>query len=291
MMFLTKKRAAIICLAAAALLIFYAALHPKSESVSAEIPPNALQCVMYHHVLGKNNKLLGDYAITKAELEADLAWLAAAGYNSVSPSEIIESVKGGAPLPKKPVLITFDDGYESFFANALPVLEKYNAKATVSVIGRYSQLYSDPVEPKNLNYSHINWQQLAEIKENPLVTIGSHSYDMHDATGKKSHSGAKRRKSESDEQYKEFFSADTQKLQEALSQNVGVQPNVYAYPFGYYSDLSEEILKQMGFEMTLGCEEGQTVLTSDPSCLYLIKRYNRPHGTSSAQFFAKMGMK
>lgn len=286
-----KKTVAIACIAVLTILLGWAFIRPMAQETAAQIEPDGLACVMYHHVLGENSKLLGDYVISKSEFEADLAWLAANGYETVSASQIIDFVNGGAALPKKPVFITFDDGYESFYANAQPLLEKYQAKALASVIGRYSALYSAPDISKHLNYSHMSWEQIRELDANALVEIGNHSFNRHDATGRQAPRGAKKSGGENAAQYAEKFAQDTEKLQDSLRENSGVTPKVYAYPFGFYSDTSEEILREMGFQMTLSCEEGNTKLTQDPSCLFLLKRYNRAHGISSAQFFAKMGLK
>ena len=104
---------------------------PASSEEGVDVP-----VVMYHHVLEEDSSLLGDYVISRQELESDLQWLQKAGYTPVSPDQLIAYAAGEGELPQNPILLTFDDGYESFFANAYPLLQKYQMPAVVSVIGR-----------------------------------------------------------------------------------------------------------------------------------------------------------
>ena len=256
---------------------------PASSEEGVDVP-----VVMYHHVLEEDSSLLGDYVISRQELESDLQWLQQAGYTPVSPSQLIAYAAGEGDLPQRPILLTFDDGYESFFANAYPLLQKYQMPAVVSVIGRYSDLYSQPDAVRHLNYSHLDWEQVKALSRSPYVSIGSHSYDMHDASGQESRSGAKRLSGETDEHYAQIFTADTQKIHEAITDATGTSPVLYAYPFGFYTAQSEEILKTLGYQITLSCESRVSRITRDPASLFLLGRFNRPHGLSSQDFFARM---
>ncbi len=285
-----KRLAALLAVAALVLCCLLALLRPRAVTTAAPVDGAIpLPVVMYHHVLGEDSSLLGDYVISCSELESDLAWLKASGYQTISLQQLLDYVDGKGDLPPRPVLLTFDDGYESFYANAYPLLQKYQANAVVSVIGRYSDLYSQPGVIKHLNYSHLNWDQVRELDASPLVEIGNHSYDRHDATGKESPKGAKPVQGQGEENYRQAFQQDTEKNQQALAAAVSQAPVLYAYPFGLYTNASEEVLKAMGYRITLTCEERVNWITRDPDCLYLLGRFNRPHGIRSADFFAPGG--
>ena len=287
------KGLAALCCAALLLLGSLAAWRTApapsaAAAVSTEAEGAELPVIMYHHVLGEDSSLLGDYVISVSEFESDLAWLKAAGYQTVSAQQLIDYTQGQGELPERPVLLTFDDGYESFYANAYPLLEQYQMKAVVSVIGRYSDLYSQPDVVKHLNYSHLNWRQVRELSQSELVEVGSHSQDMHDAAGKESRAGAKRRKGEDPEQYRAVFRQDAEIAEEKIQQATGQKPTVYAYPFGYYTQESEDILKEMGYQITLSCESRVNTIRRDPECLYLLGRFNRPHGQRAEDFFSNI---
>ena len=69
----------------------------------------------------------------------------------------------------------------------------------------------------------------------------------------------------------------------------GFAPIIYTYPFGAYSEETTDMLKSMGIKMSLTCNEGINHIT-DADSLFMLKRYNRPSGISTADFFAKMGI-
>ena len=63
-------------------------------------------------------------------------------------------------------------------------------------------------------------------------------------------------------------------------------PNTFTYPFGAFSENTDEILREIGFQATLSCTEGVSVIKrSDPDCLYRLKRHLRPPDKSPEEFF------
>ena len=75
--------------------------------------------VMYHSVL-KDESRHGQYVISPAELESDLKYLRDHGYTTILIEDLIAYTQGG-PLPEKPVLLTFDDGYYNNYLYAFPL--------------------------------------------------------------------------------------------------------------------------------------------------------------------------
>lgn len=106
---------------------------PKVRPSSPEGAPVTydlrLPVLMYHHVVYDWQEC-NEMTVTAGRLERDLQWLAESGYEAVLPRELAE----GAPLPEKPVLITFDDGYRSNYELAYPLLQKYHTKAAIAVM-------------------------------------------------------------------------------------------------------------------------------------------------------------
>ncbi len=93
-----------------------------------------LVVIMYHSVL-KDTARSGKYIVTPDNLENDIKYLAEHGYTSVLPSDIISYVYENKPLPEKPYLITLDDGSYNNLTYVLPILERNNAYALISVVG------------------------------------------------------------------------------------------------------------------------------------------------------------
>ena len=134
-------------------------------SVSQEV---RLPVLMYHGV-HSNPKKAGDYVITPQALEEDLLYLQRQGCTTVVMSDLIAYVQQGTPLPEKPVMITFDDGYYNNYLNAYPLLQKYQMKAVISIIVGETDKYSELDENKE-NYSHITWDMINEMMESGVIS-------------------------------------------------------------------------------------------------------------------------
>lgn len=242
--------------------------------------------IMYHNVLPDGSEGLGEYVVSASELEGDLQLLKEAGYEGVTPEELFDFVRGVGTLPEKPVLLTFDDGFESMEQVVLPLLQKYSFKATAAIVGEYTDLYSGDV-PKALSYSHLSWEQCRELADSGLVEIANHTYGFHHLEdGRK---GLRKKKGESEETYRKVLSDDLLLLQERCRDHLGKEPRALVYPYGFYSGESETLAESFGFSVTVTCEEGVNFISNRKS-LKKLKRYNRPHGADPDEFFKKAGI-
>lgn len=248
----------------------------NSESVKLPI-------IMYHSVL-KDTDLSGKFVVTPTEVENDIKYFQKAGYTSVSIREVIDYTENGGTLPEKPIMLTFDDGCYNNYGYVLQLLKQYGEKAVFCVVGEYADKYTEE-NIANMTYGYMRWSEINEMMSSGFAEIANHSYGFHSNTG--SRNGSKRKQGETADAYIEIFRADTEKAQNRFIENCGKAPYIYAYPFGAYSQESFDVLKDMGFKATLSCNEGVNVITRGEDCLYLLKRYNRPSGISSAELFAK----
>lgn len=139
----------------------------SSEDYTANVP-----VLMYHHLDQTGN----DSTIITPELfEAQIAALSEAGYTAVFPDDLEAYVRRGTALPKKPILITFDDGYLSNYTFAFPILQKYNMKATIFAIGA---TMGNTEHYKDTNYPiipHFSARQAREMADSDLISIQSHT--------------------------------------------------------------------------------------------------------------------
>lgn len=245
-----------------------------------------LPILMYHGLL-KEEARQGKYVLSPMRFESDLKYLRENGYHTVVVQDLIDYVEKGTPLPEKPVMITFDDGYYNNYYYAFPLLEQYDAKIVISPICRYTDEYSE-VEDAHPNYSHITWNNINEMIASGRVEIQNHSYNMHSYNGKRV--GTKRMKGESDQDYETAFTQDLGKAQERIYEMTGRKPTCFAYPFGAISDGTQEMLKTMGFQSSMTCESHLNRITREPECLFGMGRYLRPGLQSTESFFQKIGL-
>ena len=244
--------------------------------------PVKLPVIMYHSVC---EKAPADYVVSPSQLNSDLDWLCAHGFTSVSAQQLIDYTRGKGRLPKKPVLITFDDGFYNNLSLALPLLEKHDMCAVVSIVGRYTDDYA-AADPHADSYSYLTWADISELAASGRIEIGSHTYDMHSRSGLRQ--GCAKLPGESAEDYTSALRADIGLLKTELHENCGIVPAVFAYPFGALSKESLPVLRDSGILMTLTCREGMNTITREPDCLYGIFRYNRSGLLSTEEYMARI---
>ena len=227
--------------------------------------------LMYHGIF-RSSSPRGDYVISESAFEKDLQFLTENGYTTVVMQDLIDYANGIKDLPEKPVVLTFDDGYYNNCAYALPLLKKYNAKAVMSVIGYYTDLYTKTPD-ENPAYSHVTWNNIKTMMESGCFEFQNHSYNLH--TTDKGREGTKKKKGESLAEYSATLTSDLGKLQDAFKSNTGYTPTTFTYPFGSVSEASYDIIKSMGFKATLSCASGTNHLSRNPEDLYMLKRFLR----------------
>ena len=244
-----------------------------------------LPIVMYHSVINDPNRA-GKYIVTPAQLEQDLRYLKERGYTTVTVSEVIAFVNGTGALPEKPVMITFDDGNYNNYVYLYPLLEKYDMKAVISVIGLYSDLYSQSEEAPNANYSNLTWEQMREMEASGRVEIQNHSYNMHGNAGRQ---GVRQEAGESSAHYLAAIREDLEKMQQRMEEELGHRASAFAYPFGAVTEEAKQVVREEGIQATLSSyEHVSTVTQGDKESLFDLGRYNRAAGKSAAEFFATM---
>lgn len=208
--------------------------------------------LMYHHVV-EDGADCNNWTVTTGQLREDLQWLADHGYTTLLPSELARLARQGE-VPKRAVLITFDDGYASNLLLALPVLRQFNAKAVVSVVTGYMG------KP-----DFLTWDMCRELVDSGLVEIGSHTHSCHGSA-----QGVRRLSGESREEYQERVFADLQTSIDLIESNVGQEVLFFAYPNGLTDPWCDDFIRER-FAMTVTTKHGPANVSKS---LYKLSRYN-----------------
>ena len=240
------------------------------SAISTRVP-----ILMYHHLA---EDVTNDEMVSPEQFEAQIRALTEAGYAGISFDELQAYVRRGEPLPKKPVVITFDDGYLSNYTLAYPILQKYGMKATIFSIG----VSFGKDHYKDTDYAmtpHFGAAEAAEMAGSGLISIQSHTYDMHQWPPYEDGSAAVRENilqlpGESEEAYVEALTADFTRSRAQLEAAAGRPVDVLAYPAGQYSTLAQVTLQNLGVHVTLSTNPGiNTVVKGLPQTLTAMLRF------------------
>lgn len=226
---------------------------PIVEPIPEPKPANTkLYVLMYHHFVPEGVGC-NTWMLTDARLREDLQWLADHEYQTVLPSQLA----AGEALPERAVLLTFDDGYDSNYTLAYPLLQEFQAKAVVSIIVRNVQ----EQQP-----GFLTWDMCREMARSGLVEVGSHTYSSH---GEDEY-GIKRRKGEAREEYEARILPDLQTSIDLIEENLGAAPQFFAYPNGKTDKWASDFIREH-FAVTVITRHGSNDVSDG---LYNLKRYN-----------------
>lgn len=255
-----------IFISATGLCLMFPETNPTSADDKIQVP-----IIMYHSVL-KDSKKSGKFVITPIAFEDDLKYIKENKFTPIFLSDLINYIYKGTKLPEKPIILTFDDGYYNNYTYVYPLLKKYNMKAVISIVGTYTDLYTQN-EDKTTEYAHLNWDTINEMMDSGLVEFQNHSYNLH--TTDKGRNGSKKKISEDITDYEKMLSYDLMLLQTEFLEHTGYTPEVYTYPFGAVSEASFDIIKKLGFKASLSCENKTNYISQDKESLYMLNRFIR----------------
>lgn len=243
---------------------------PMTQSASAEptgapvaiepteTPLVRLPVFVYHHVKPTANNYI---AITPATFEAHLKALKRLGYTAITARELSSSLANGEPLPDKPVMLTFDDGWSNQYDYAVPLLEKYGMHATFF-------LY-----PKVLHGGSF----MTRAQVSKLAAAG---HDMETHTW--GHSPVQARSKETTDAFVARVDKMLEPAADWIVDAAGREPVAFAYPYGYYDSRSPGVLPLVGLEMAFTVDDGVNELGNTSPLLF--KRFTVFKKDSVADF-------
>lgn len=216
--------------------ILYLPTAPKkifTHILAKTSPTTTVPVLMYHYVRTVKNpdkdQLGYSLSVTPADFETQLSYLLNSGYHTITPENLYHALQGKQKLPNKPVILTFDDGYQDFYTTAFPILQKYEMKATVFVVPDF---ISEP------DGRYMTWPELKELDDSGLVTIGSHTMRHVDL------------KTWPDPKWQ------ITKSKAVLEKFLGHEVTAFAYPGGTFNEAVVEMVRQAGYALTFTTRYG-----------------------------------
>ena len=232
----------------------------------AEAEEHHFLVLNYHDIVkaGSAKSSLNSMDVSVDHFEEHLAWLKKNGYKIVSVQNVLDAAAGKNSIPDKSVLLTFDDGYRSFYTRVFPLLKKHHYSATVALIGSWIDgIDTSDEADKQL----LTWDQVREMVKSGLVEMASHTYDLHKSVVANPQGDSQAAtvtrlydistgRYETEEQYRERIHLALRKSAEFIFQHVGVWPRVMVWPYGEYNNIALEASREAGMSMTMGLIDG-----------------------------------
>jgi poly-beta-1,6-N-acetyl-D-glucosamine N-deacetylase len=210
-------------------------------------------------------------ALDTRDLIEHFEWLKANGYHVVSLNAVIAARKGGAKLPPKALLLTFDDGYLSTYTRVFPLLKLFNYPAVIGLVGEWLEagadgkvLYGDRLMARE---NFVTWTQVQEMTASGLVEVASHSYGLHkgarsnpqgnmvSAAITRIYEPAKNHY-ENDAEYIARIRADLGRNSALIARHTGKKPRVMIWPYGAYNLLGVAAAEAEGMPITMNLDAG-----------------------------------
>lgn len=213
---------------------------------------NKVITLMYHEVTpGQKDK----QSLDASKFEEQLKLMKASGFQWITMNQYVDFVRHAKPVPPNAVLMTFDDGYESFYDDVYPLLLKYHVPAT-------SFLIVNTIDnPKHVGIPKLSWEQVQTMHQSG-VDFYSHSFDSHvyaplDAKGNRSKAilrgpvyvKALGRK-ETNEEYVARVRRDLEQANAILNEKIGNTMNVIAFPYGAFSPSLLRVCKDLNMPVS-----------------------------------------
>ncbi|TMV48293.1 polysaccharide deacetylase family protein [Paenibacillus mesophilus] len=224
-------------------LIGITLLLPALRATEGKAPySDQVAVLMYHHVHDTDES---SSTISSKLFEDQLTYLRDRGYKFIS-LEQFEQYMQGASVPDNAVFVTFDDGYESFYTHAYPILTKHGIPATNFVI---TDKHANPQEyqPPFMSADQIMTMTSAHPR---MISAQCHTNGMHNdpvtpyMTNRIIVDGVR----ETEEQYRERIVADTQACIRTMTPLGPEKVNAMAYPYGVFDKLSAELVREAGIQ-------------------------------------------
>lgn len=199
-----------------------------------------------------------DLSVTPDRFATHLLALSSTGYTTISLYDLLAHLTQGTPLPQKPVILSFDDGYRDNYENAFPLLQEFGMTATFFVVTDYIN--------EGLS-AYLTWEMAREMQ----------AAGMHIESHARTHVDLRNRKDS-------FLIWQALGSVETIESELGMRPRFITYPSGHYDANTIRIFKDLDFWAGLTTIQGATHSSDD---LFQLKRVRVP-GTTTGKILLQL---
>jgi peptidoglycan/xylan/chitin deacetylase (PgdA/CDA1 family) len=191
---------------------------------------------MYHEI-ADTTATPSRLAVSPDVFADQLAYLRDAGFNTITAGELAAILAGGpGELPERPVVLTFDDGYEDFYSQGLPLLKQNDFTGTIFMTTGW-------IGKEGGEKRMLNWRELAEV-EQAGIEIGAHTV----------------KHPQLDQLPEKLIREELYASKSLLEDHLGQAVPGLAYPFGYSNPKVRQVARELGY--VYGYAVGNALTTS-----------------------------
>lgn len=188
--------------------------------------------LMYHSVNWQPNPS-NRLAVTPVTFERQMHFLKSHRYNVIPLSSLVELIRNNQKIPRKTIVITFDDGYKDNYVYAFPILKKYNLPATIFII------IQEVDRPQN---DRLNWQEIQSMQDSRIIDFGSHALGPEPLVNIQSEPELKR----------QIF--EPKKI---LLEKLGRPVELFSYPGGMFNPKIKQLVIEAGYRGAVATNPGE----------------------------------
>ncbi len=200
-----------------------------------------LPILMYHHIgylpSSSVDSVRKGLTVSPEEFSDQVNWLKENGYNSINLSDLYLFSQHKFNLPPKPVIFTFDDGYDDVFQNTIPILKSAGYTGSFAVITDF------PGTQSGTN-NYATWDQITAAKNTGMEII-CHTQNHFDGSNTKFSA--------------DYISQNIKGCQQSLADHLGATEPFLIYPYGHYSAIYLDQMRAAGMVLGLTVKESSWV--------------------------------
>ena len=207
-------------------------LLPTPDGVDRQV---RVPILMYHHIDDPGpgaDEFRRDLSVTPKDFKKQLAYLQQDGYESITLNDLALYLSVGKPLPPKPIILTFDDGYADAYTRAFPRLLRFGFTGTFFLV-------TAPIDAQNPDF--LSWDQVQEMHAAGM-RFEPHSYDHPDMRNRGF----------------DFVVYQVLAPKEAIEARTGETSRFFAYPSGRYDQYVIDVLRSADYWGAVLTEQGAT---------------------------------
>lgn len=240
--------------------------------------PKKIDVIMYHHF---DPDISDSVTVTPDRFHEHLDALLQAGYETITEEDLYQfKTNPDYRLPKKPLLITIDDGYESNYTIAYPILKDKGFRATIYVVT------SSRGKMPGIK-QHFSWEAAKEMYDSGVINIESHTHNLHHYVTQGKHTKAAmlaRLEDEDETAYRKRILADLVTSRDLIRQHIGKESIALSYPYGRYDTTALKLAEEAGFKLHITLRTDTNLRGGN----LLISRINADGRLSGEQLLRKL---